>query len=428
MSFPVAGDAWGNKDGSEVTVPLFRRAGRADPAQKRLVMERLYLDNAATTQTRKEVLDAMLPFFGAQYANPSSIHSSGQGVNRAVHDARKRSARALGAQPEEIIFTSGGSEADSLAIFGSLTGRFVQAHFITSAIEHHAVLHAAQRLREFGQHVIVLPVDGEGFVSEAALDAALRQGPALVSIMHGNNEIGTLQPVARLARIVHEHGGIFHTDAVQTVGHIALDVRELGVDMLSLSAHKFEGPKGIGALFVRKGLPIAPLIHGGSQEGGRRAGTENVPGIIGLAAALELAVSELAQSQPRLEDLRDTLITGLIAKIPGAAFNGSKTSRLPNNVSLRIPNIEGDTVVLGLDLAGIEISTGSACSSGSLEPSHVTTAIGLAQAEARSCVRISLGRTTTRADIERVIDVLPPLVARLQGLSASLTVEGARGS
>jgi cysteine desulfurase len=198
--------------------------------------------------------------------------------------------------------------------------------------------------------------------------------------------------------------------------------------MLSLSAHKFEGPKGIGALFVRKGLAIAPLIHGGGQEGGRRAGTENVPGIIGLAAALELAASELAQSQPRLEDLRDTLIAGLIAKIPGAALNGSKTSRLPNNVSLRIPNIEGDTIVLGLDLAGIEISTGSACSSGSLEPSHVTTAIGLAQAEARSCVRISLGRTTTRADIERVVDVLPPLVARLQGLSASLTVEGARGS
>ncbi len=392
-------------------------------------MERIYLDNAATTATRREVVDAMLPFFTADYANPSSIHSSGQRVARALHAARARTAAAIGARPGEIVFTSGGSEADSLAIFGACTGKFARAHFITSAIEHHAVLHAADRLTDRGNRVSVLPVDSAGIVSEEALLEALADGtPAIVSVMHGNNEIGTVQDIARLAALVHQHGGIFHSDAVQTVGHIPIDVKELGVDALSLSGHKFEGPKGVGALYVRQGLALAPMIVGGGQEGGRRAGTENVPGAVGLSLALELAAGELEQMQPRVSALRDKLINGILKAIAGSALNGPRAARLPNNVNVRLEGIEGDTVVVGMDLAGIEISTGSACSSGSLDPSHVTTAIGLDPAQARACIRISLGRTTTQADVDRVLEVLPPLVGRLRGLSGALTMESARGS
>jgi len=391
------------------------------------MMERLYLDNAATTAMRAEALEAMLPYFSVEYANPSSLHSSGQRVGRALHDARKRVAECLGAQPFEIVFTAGGSEADSLAIFGALTGPFEHARFITSATEHHAVLHAAEALRARGHAVTILPVDAEGFVNDDALRDALKAGPSVVSIMHGNNEIGTVNDVARLAAITHERGGIFHTDAVQTVGHIPVDVRALGVDALSLSGHKFEGPKGVGVLFARRDLTLTPLIYGGGQEGGRRAGTENVPGAVGLSVALALANAELAQTQARVSALRDTLTSGLLARIPGSALNGARTERLPNNVNVRFDQIEGDTVVVGLDLAGIDISTGSACSSGSLEPSHVTQAIGLSPAHARGSIRISLGRTTTSADIERVLEVLPPLIARLRGLSDALTVDGTHG-
>ncbi|HEV2038163.1 MAG TPA: aminotransferase class V-fold PLP-dependent enzyme [Candidatus Eremiobacteraceae bacterium] len=387
-------------------------------------MERLYLDNAATTPTRPEVVEAMLPFFTSEYANPSSMHSSGQRVQRALQVARKRAAHALGARPEEIIFTSGGSEADSLAIFGALTGSYARAHFVTSAIEHHAVLHAADALRARGHKVTVVPVDREGFVVEEALRAALDGTPSVVSIMHGNNEIGTLQDIARLAALTRERGGIFHSDAVQTVGHLPIDVGELHVDALSLSAHKFEGPKGMGALYARKGLALTPLIYGGGQEGGRRAGTENVAGAVGLSLALSLAVAELAETQQRVTALRDALIDGLLAAIPGCALNGSRTMRLPNNVNVRFEHIEGDTVVVGLDLAGVEISTGSACSSGSLEPSHVMQAIGLVPAQARGSIRLSLGRTTTKADVKRVLDIIPSLIGRLRGLSDALTVEG----
>jgi cysteine desulfurase len=408
---------------------LVRRAGAPNPAKKRRIqMERIYLDNAATTATRGEVVEAMLPFFTSDYANPSSIHSSGQRVARALHTARARTAAAIGARPDEIVFTSGGSEADSLAIFGAMSGRLARPHFITSAIEHHAVLHAADRLREQGVRVSVLPVDSAGVVSEDDLRQALDETPAIVSIMHGNNEIGTIQDVARLAAITHERGGIFHSDAVQTVGHIPIDVRALGVDALSLSGHKFEGPKGVGALYVRKGLALSPMIVGGGQEGGRRAGTENVPGAVGLSVAIGLATSELEHAQRSVSALRDALIDGILAAVPDSALIGPRSSRLPNNVNVRFDRIEGDTVVVGMDLAGIEISTGSACSSGSLEPSHVTTAVGLDPAQARSCIRISLGRTTTRADVDRVLEVLPPLVGRLRGLSAALTVEGARGA
>ncbi|HXN08573.1 MAG TPA: aminotransferase class V-fold PLP-dependent enzyme, partial [Candidatus Acidoferrales bacterium] len=285
-------------------------------------MERLYLDNAATTAMRPEVLEGMLPFLTTSFANPSSIHSSGQRVQRALGTARKRTADAVGARPDEIVFTSGGSEADSLAIFGSLTGSFARAHFITSAIEHHAVLHAADALRARGHKVTVVPVDRDGLVSEDALKAALDGSPSVVSIMHGNNEIGTIQDIARLASLTHEHGGIFHSDAVQTVGHVPVDVRALGVDALSLSGHKFEGPKGVGALFVRKDVPLVPLIVGGGQEGGRRAGTENVPGIVGLSIALSLAVSDVPAAQPHVTALRESLIDGILAVIPESVLNG----------------------------------------------------------------------------------------------------------
>lgn len=386
-------------------------------------MERIYFDNAATMATRAEAVDAMLPFLTSDFANPSSVHSSGQRVHRSVHQARTRVAQALGAKPSEIVFTSGGSEADNLAIFGLMTGAFARAHFITSAIEHHAVLHVADRLRERGHAVTVLPVDRDGFVAQEALRAALEKTPAVVSIMHGNNEIGTLQDISRFSALAHERGALFHTDAVQTVGHIPLDVSDLGVDALSLSGHKFEGPKGVGALYVRSGVALAPLVHGGAQEGGRRAGTENVPGIVGLAVALELAVRELAATQPKVIALREALIEGIIAAIPGAALNGPRDRRLPNNVNVRFEQIEGDTIIVGLDLAGIEISAGSACTSGSLEPSHVMTAIGLEGSRARGSIRLSLGRTNTTAEIERTLEVLPGLVERLRGLSGALTVE-----
>jgi cysteine desulfurase len=385
-------------------------------------MERLYLDNAATTPLRAEVLDAMLPFYTKLSANPSSMHASGQRVARELAAARNRTAQALGAQPSEIVFTSGGSEADSLALFGSLTGRFERAHIVTSAIEHHAVLHAVQALRARGHRVTILPVDREGFVSTAALRDALDGSPAVISIMHGNNEIGTIQDLAALAAVAHERGALFHTDAVQTVGHIPVNVNTLGVDLLSLSAHKFEGPKGIGVLYTRSTVELAPLIYGGGQERGRRSGTENVPGAVGLSVALGLAIAEQEQTIAYVSALRDTLFQGITNTIAHCALNGPETRRLPNNVNVCFEKIEGDTVVLGLDLAGIEISTGSACSSGSLEPSHVTQAIGLQPAQARGCVRISLGRTTTHADVERVLKVLPPLVNRLRGLAGALTV------
>lgn len=392
-------------------------------------MERIYFDNAATTPVRREVIEAMLPFHDRLYANPSSLHAAGQRVHRELYEARRRTAAALGASPEEIIFTGGGSEADNLAIFGTMARARQRDEFVTSAIEHHAVLHAAERLRRGGFTVKVLPVDREGLVDPEALRAALTPRTALVSIMHGNNEVGTLQPIKELASVAHEHGALLHTDAVQTVGHVAVDVRQLDVDMLSLSAHKFEGPKGAGALFVRKGVELEPLIVGGGQEDGRRAGTENVPGIIGLATALHLAASELDTTLPQVQALRDEIIEGITAAIPGTHLNGSRSSRLPHNVNLRFEGIEGDTVVIGLDVAGIEVSTGSACTSGSLAPSHVMTALGLPAAEARASVRISLGRNNTPEHGRRLIAALEPLIARLRHLSAALVArpEG-RGS
>ncbi|HEY5093600.1 MAG TPA: cysteine desulfurase family protein [Candidatus Eremiobacteraceae bacterium] len=384
-------------------------------------MNRIYLDNAATTAPRREAVDAMLPFLTESYANPSSPHRSGQRAKTALERARKQTAAALNAQSSEIIFTGGGSEADSLAIFGIMDAYASRGkHFVTSAIEHHAVLHAAYTLKSRGADVTIVPVDKDGLVRADDVRSALRDNTVLVSIMHANNEIGAIQPIAELAVIAHERGALFHTDAVQTVGHIPVDVKTLGVDALSLSAHKFEGPKGVGALYLKTGVRIAPLVVGGGQEGGRRAGTENVPGIVALATALDLAVKELDESQRAATRLRDKLIDGVLNAVPGSALNGSRTRRMPNNASLRFSKIEAETLVVGLDVEGIEASTGSACTSGSLEPSHVLTAIGLDPAVARGTIRFSLGRSNTSDDVARLLGVLPGIIERLRQLAGTL--------
>jgi cysteine desulfurase len=384
-------------------------------------MDRIYLDNAATTAVRQEAVDAMLPFLKEAFANPSSPHRSGQRVKTALERARGQTAAALNARPGEIIFTGSGSEADSLAIFGIMHANAERGnHFITSTIEHHAVTHAADRLRRDGAEVTILPVDGDGFVRAQDLKNALTEKTVLVSIMHANNEIGTIQPIAQLAALAHERGAYFHTDAVQTVGHVSVDVQVLGVDALSLSAHKFEGPKGIGALYLRKGLRASPIVVGGGQESGRRAGTENVAGVAALATALELSIAELEESKQRTALLRDALIDGVLRSIPGTSLNGARERRIPNNASLRFADIEADTLIIGLDMEGIEASTGSACSSGSLEPSHVLTAIGLETKAARGTVRFSLGRTTTKDEIVRLLAVLPGMIEKLRAMSRTL--------
>jgi cysteine desulfurase len=342
-------------------------------------------------------------------------------VRHGLDVAREKTAAAIGAKPSEIVFTGSGSESDCLAIFGLMDANRARGnHFITSAAEHHAVLHAADALRSRGAHVTILPVDAEGFVTADALRAALTDKTVLVSIMHANNEIGTLQRSAQLAALAKERGALFHMDAVQTVGHIPVDVKTLGVDALSLSAHKFEGPKGCGALYVRKGVAINPILYGGGQEGGRRAGTENVAGIVGLATALDLAIKELTTVGPATTHLRDRLIEGVLATIPDTALNGARNERSPNNVSLRFDRIEGQTVVIALDQDGFEVSTGSACTSGTLEPSHVLTAIGLDPRAARGTVRMSLGRMTSQGDVDRLLDVLPGTISRLRSLASVL--------
>jgi len=387
-------------------------------------MNRVYLDHAATTPLRSEALDAMPPFLRGDFANPSSPHSSGQRVRAALDEAREKTAAAIGAKPSEIVFTGSGSEADCQAIFGIMDAQRERGkHFITSAIEHHAILHAADALRARGARVTILPVDGEGTVDKRALREALDDDAVLVSIMHGNNEIGTLQPIAELAAIAHEGGALMHSDGVQTVGHVPLDDKQLGVDALSLSGHKFEGPKGAGALYLRKGVACTPLIFGGGQESGFRAGTENVAGIVGLATALDLAGREIDDTAPRIARLRDRLIDGILATVPASAVNGSRTARLPNNANLRFDDIEGQTVVIALDQEGFETSTGSACTSGSLEPSHVLTALGLEPVTARGSVRFSLGRSTTDDSIERLLLLVPGIIQRLRSLSGVLLAQ-----
>jgi cysteine desulfurase len=375
----------------------------------------IYLDHAATTPLRPEARAAMAPFLETAYGNPSSIHAVGQVARRALDAARDSVARSIGARGEEILFTSGGTEADNLA----LTGVFLAAsparnHLITAATEHHAVLDTCEFLRGLGAEVTVLPVDGDGRVHPAAVAAAITPRTCLISIMAANNEIGTLAPIAELARVAREADVPFHTDAVQWVGALPLDVEALGVDLLTLSAHKFYGPKGVGALYVRRGTRLTPILHGGGQERGRRAGTENVAGIAGMARALGLAVTEIPSEAPRLTALRDRLLTALRDALPDVVLNGPPTDRLPNNLNVSFPGVDNELLLLNLDLEGVAVSAGSACTAGSLEPSHVIAALGASAERLRGSIRLSLGRTTSEAEIDAVVDRLVPMVRRLR--------------
>jgi len=382
------------------------------------VKPQIYLDHAATTPMRREVHEAMEPYLLEHYGNPSSIYEIGRQARKALDASRDAVAEILGAEAREIVFTSGGSEADNLAIKGAaLAQRGKGNHIITSAIEHHAVYDTCRYLEKYGYNVTFLPVSAEGMVDPGSVAAAIRPETILVSIMHANNEIGTIQPIAQIGNILREKSILFHTDAVQTVGHVPVDVGELGVDLLSLSGHKFYGPKGVGALYIKKGTKIEPLIHGGAQERQRRAGTENVAGIVGLATALRLAVDEMEETAARQRDLRDRLIEDVLTTVPHTRLNGHRTQRLPGNVSFCFEYIEGESLLLNLDMRGIAASSGSACTSGSLEPSHVLLALGLPHEIAHGSLRLTLGRDTTKEDIDTVIDVLPGIVQRLREMS-----------
>ena len=380
----------------------------------------IYLDHAATTPIDTTVLAAMMPYFQEQFGNPSSIHRVGRRALDALDDARDEVAAHLGANPKEIIFTGGGSEANNLAIKGVAMERRAQgkaAHVITSAIEHHAVLHTCGWLAEQGFEISILPVNTDGLVSSADLRAALRPDTALVSIMYANNEIGTIQSIPELAAISHEHDVPFHTDAVQAAGSLPLNVRNLNVDLLTLTAHKIYGPKGVGALYVRRGIPIMPQINGGGQERRRRAGTENVAGIVGFARALSLVEQRRADYVQQCSTLRNELIAGLLERIPFSHLNVHPTQRLANNVNIAFNYVEGESVLLLLDQQGIAASSGAACTSGSLEASHVLLALGMKEEEAIGSVRFSLGQSTTHADIDQVLQVMPGVIEQLRELS-----------
>ncbi|MGQ9928661.1 MAG: cysteine desulfurase family protein [Chloroflexaceae bacterium] len=382
----------------------------------------IYLDHAATTPLDPRVLEAMLPYLTEHYGNPSSIHRQGRAALQALDDAREQVALVLGCSRREVIFTSGGSESINLAVKGAALARRsagAQAHLIVSAIEHHAVLHAAKYLQQqHGFEVTLLPVDEGGLVRPDDLRAALRPDTALVSVMYANNEIGTIQPIAELGAICREASVPLHTDAVQAAGMLPLDVEALKVDYLSLTAHKFYGPKGVGVLYARRGAPLLPQINGGAQERRRRAGTENVAGIVGLAVALTLAEERRPTATERIRPLRERLIDGLLAAVPDSWLNGDRLQRLPGNANLGFAGIEGESLLLLLDQAGICASSGSACTSGSLEPSHVLLALGLSPAAANASVRFSLGHGITEADITYVLEILPLLVARLRAVVA----------
>ncbi len=387
----------------------------------------VYLDHAATSPLREEALEAMLPYLRDKYANPSSLHSPGREVRAAVALAREKTALALGAAPGEIYFTSGGTEANNIAIKGTARRQKKKGHLITSSIEHHAVLDVCKELAEEGFKVTFLPVDRFGLVEPKAIKAALTPETFLISIMTANNEVGTVEPVAAIGALARERGIIFHTDAVQAVGQIPLDVRGMNIDLLSLAAHKFNGPKGVGALYVRKEALPAPLYRGGGQEQDLRPGTENVAGIVGLARALELAVAEMPEKTRRLQALRDRLIEGLIA-MGDVVLNGHPSARLPGNVNMSFNYIEGEALLLGLDLEGIAASSGSACTSGSLEPSHVLLAMGQEQQIARGSLRLSLGRGNSEADVDYLLTVMSPLVERLRRMSALYPPQNKRRS
>lgn len=379
---------------------------------------RAYLDHNATTPVAAEVADAMHEAVRGCFGNASSIHAFGQAAKAALDDARSAVAALLGARPNDVIFTGSGTEADNLAIRGMAEASPAagRRHLIASAIEHEAVLNTLKALSKRGWTSTLLPVGDAGVVEPAALEAALTDDTALVSVMHANNEIGTLQPIAELAGIAHRRGAVFHTDAVQTAGKLPLDVGALGVDLLSISAHKFNGPKGVGALWIRRGMRLVAPTTGGRQERNRRAGTENVPAIVGLGVAARLAAAKLSREAARLRTLRDRLESSLLDRVPDTAVNGGG-ERVPNTTNISFHGVEAEALLIALDLEGIAVSTGSACSSGTLEPSHVLRAMGLTPRRAQSSIRFSLGLGNTDDEIDRLVGVLPPLVAKLRALS-----------
>ncbi len=384
-------------------------------------MPRIYLDHNATTPPSPAVVDAMSATLREVIGNASSVHAFGQQAKARLDEARSEVAALLGAEPTEVVFTGSGTESDNFAVRGvaealEASGR---KHLVASAIEHEAVLNTLKALGRRGWRTTLLPVDASGIVAPAALEKALADDTALVSVMHANNEIGTIQPVAELARLAHARGALFHTDAVQSAGKIPVDVRELGVDLLSISAHKFHGPKGVGALWIRRGVRLLPPVTGGKQERGRRAGTENVAGIVGLGVAAREARAKLAAEGERLAGLRDRLEAGILEQVSGSARNGAASPRVPNTTNISFDRTEAESLLIALDLEGIAVSTGSACSSGTLEPSHVLRAMGLSAHRTQNSIRFSLGAGTTEAEVDRVVAVLPGLVDKLRSLTRS---------
>ncbi len=378
----------------------------------------VYADNAATTKMSRTAIDAMLPYMDGNYGNPSSLHSVGQAAAEALADARETVASLLGAQPREIIFTSGGSEADNQAIISAATigAKKNKKHIISTAFEHHAVLHTLKKLEKQGYEITLLDVGENGMVSAAQVAEAIREDTCLVTIMYANNEIGSILPISEIGAVCRERGVLFHTDAVQAVGHLNINVKEQNIDMLSLSAHKFHGPKGVGALYVRGGIVLSNIIEGGAQERGKRAGTENIPAIMGMAAALKEACEEMDTLAPRLTAYRDRLIEEL-GKIPHSILNGDRNSRLPGNVNICFEGIEGEALLLLLDMKGVCASSGSACTSGSLDPSHVLLAIGRPHEIAHGSLRLSLSKYTTDEEIDHIIKVVPEVVETLRNMS-----------
>jgi cysteine desulfurase len=378
----------------------------------------IYLDNAATTAVFPEVVEAMLPWFTTQYGNPSSLYAFGQDAKAAISDARERIAAHLNAQPQDIYFTSCGTESDNWALKTTAEAYTIKGkHLITSSIEHHAISHSAEWMEKQGFEVTYLPVDADGIIDPAELAAAIREDTVLVSIILGNNEIGTVQPIKELAAIAHERGVLFHTDAVQAVAHMPIDVEDLGVDMLSASAHKFHGPKGVGFLYIRKGVRTRSFLHGGAQERKRRAGTENVPYIIGMARALDLCMERFDERIAHELQLRDHLIDRVLAEVDHVRLNGPRTLRLPNNANFSFEFIEGESLLLTLEQKGVLGSSGSACASGSLDPSHVLLAIGLPHEIAHGSLRLTLGEETTREDIDYTVEAIKDVVNRLRQMS-----------
>lgn len=380
-------------------------------------MNRIYLDNAATTPLKKEVLDAMMPYLSNSFGNPSSLYSYGQEAKKAIEEARDKVANAIYANSDEIFFTSGGTESDNWALKGAAYALKDKGnHIITSSVEHHAILHTCQYLESQGFEITYLPVDEYGLVDPNELKKVIKDNTILASIMYANNEIGTIEPIQELANVSHEKGVLFHTDAVQAVGNVPIDVKKLDVDMLSMSAHKIYGPKGVGALYIRKGLRIDTLLQGGAQERNRRAGTENVAGIVGFGTAIELITKNIDEHIKKLTRLRDKLIDGIL-KIPYTRLNGHPIKRLPGNVNVSFEFVDGESLILSLDMEGICVSSGSACTAGSIDPSHVLLAIGLPEEIAHGSLRLTIGEENTEEEIDTVINKLPKIVDRLRQMS-----------